>query len=52
MALKVGIAPTMPRLAGRQMHRNNVTATCPEEYYRRAVTVPFLDHILQEINTR
>ena len=49
---KVGTTSSMPRLAGREMLRNNVPSSDPEEYYRGTVIVPFLDHLLQEWNTR
>ena len=52
MALKVGVTHSMPYVSGQQTQRNNVTATSSEEYYRRAVTIPFVDHLLQELNTR
>ena len=52
MAAKGGTTPSMPRLAGKQTLRNNVPSLYPEEYYRGTVTVPFLDHLLQELNTR
>ena len=48
MALKVDVTTSMPRVSGGQTQRNNVTATSPEEYYRCAVTIPFVDHLLQE----
>ena len=51
-AEKVGTTPHMPRIVGRQSQRNNVPATSSEEYYRRSVTIPFLDHILLEMNSR
>ena len=52
MALKIGVTPSIPCVSGQQTQRNNVTATSPEEYYRCAVTMPFVDHLLQELNTR
>jgi hypothetical protein len=42
----------MPRIVGRQINRNNVPALTPEEYYRRAVFLPFLDGILSQISVR
>ena len=42
----------VPRLALRQMHRNNVPADSPEVYYKRAHFIPFLDTILCELKTR
>lgn len=52
MALKVGTNPSMPRIVGRQTQLSNVVADSPEEYYRRSVTIPFVDHLLQEMNGR
>ena len=37
--------PTLPRICSRQRHRSNVPADSPQEYYRRTVSVPFLDHL-------
>jgi hypothetical protein len=42
----------MPRIVGRQINCNNVPALTPEEYYRRAVFLPFLDGILSQISVR
>ena len=39
-----------PRSAGRQRHRANAPAANPEESYRRNVVVPFLDHIITELD--
>jgi hypothetical protein len=44
--------PSLPRIVGRQNNRNNVPARTPEEYYRRAVFLPFLDGILTQISLR
>ena len=46
------LSPHVPRLTGKQTQRNNVPATSPEEYYRRPVTLPFIDHLLVELKTR
>ena len=48
----VNVVPHVPRLTGKQTQRNNVPATSPEEYYRRSVTLPFIDHLLVELRTR
>ncbi len=48
----VGLEPSVPRTTVRQKHRNNQPYDTPEEYYRRAVYVPFLDHVNQEIGLR
>ena len=50
MAEKVGVAPSSPRIAGRQQHRPNTPAVDPKEYYRVNVAVPFLDHIISELD--
>jgi len=40
-----------PRTCRRQTLRENVEGSC-EEYYRRSVFIPFLDHVLQEMTSR
>ena len=52
MATKIDITPSVPQSASRQTQQNNVPASNPEEYFKRAVTIPFLDHIIQELNDR
>ncbi|VDI06908.1 Hypothetical predicted protein [Mytilus galloprovincialis] len=44
--------PTMPRSAGRQRHRVNVPAETPSQYWKRAMFLPFLDHLIQELTRR
>ena len=44
--------PSIPRMCNRQTQRSNVEADIPEVYYRRSVTAPFLDHLLQEMEDR
>lgn len=44
--------PTIPRRCNRQTQRSNVEADSPEVYYRRALTIPFLDHLLSELEFR
>ena len=48
----VGIQPSLPRVCGRQCHRSNVPAQTPSEYYRRNLSVPVLDHLVSELETR
>lgn len=54
MAKVAGSASEMPvpRTCGRQTARSNVEASTPEEYWRRTVFVPFLDHIMPELSDR
>lgn len=42
----------VPRLCGRQTQRINVPHTSPEEFFRRSVYIPFLDHVLSELRHR
>ena len=50
MAENVGILPTAPRTTGRLLHRANAPAVDTKEYYRVNVAVPFLDHIISELD--
>lgn len=52
LAQSVGTEPGKPRTTGRQKHRANVPAESVLEYYRRVVSIPFLDHLLTQIQTR
>ena len=49
---KVGATQTIPRRCGRQTARSNVPADTPEEYYRRAITIPFLDEMFTHLDRR
>ena len=48
---QTGIEPSMPRFVGQQQHRSNVEAGTPKDYYKRALTIPLLDHLISEIDT-
>ena len=52
MAAKLGVAPTAPRVAGRQRHRANAPSPTAKECYRISVAAPFLDHIILELGER
>lgn len=52
MGVRVGAEPVIPRTAKRQMHRNNIEANSAEEYYRRAIAIPLLDHFIAEVKFR
>ena len=47
-----GPEPKVPRTTSRQLQRDNVPYTTPEEYYRRSIIVPFVDHLFSEMNNR
>ena len=48
----IGVEPSIPRVAARQMHRANAEAITVEEHYRRNVGIPFLDHLITGIESR
>ena len=50
-AQHIDVTPHVPRLTGRQIQRNVPTASA-DEYYRRSVTIPFIDHLLEELKSR
>ena len=45
VARNVNVDPTLPRVAGRQIHRCNAPADNPEQYYQRNV-----NHIKAELD--
>ena len=52
MAEKVGIEPEKPRVARRQAHRSNNPSTSVEEHYRVNAAIPFLDHVIENLNNK
>ena len=48
----VDIQENMPRTVGRQSYRSTVPSSSPEEYWRRSMYFPFLDHLIEEIQSR
>ena len=42
----------MPRVAGRQMHRANASASTPFDYYLRNMCLLLLDDLMEGLNTR
>ena len=40
------IDPSWPRTTGRQQQHNNVPADTPSAYWKRAMYLPFLDHLV------
>ena len=49
LAAKVDEIPTILKVAARQQPRAHVPAATPKEYWKRALYIPFLDHIIQEV---
>ena len=52
MVVKFDVQPCIPRVAARQMHRNNVPADTPREYFKRAFVIPLLDKFIAEMEFR
>ena len=48
----IGVHSSKPRPTKRQKHQENVEAESADEYFKRALTIPFLDHLIQEFETR
>ena len=48
----VGVQESSPRLASRQQHRSNIPSGTVKEYYKLNLTIPLLDHIISELDTR
>jgi Domain of unknown function (DUF4371)/hAT family C-terminal dimerisation region len=45
-------APQLPRTTHKQIHRANTPADTPKQSYHRIVAIPFLDHLLTELEAR
>ena len=52
LAAKFEVQPCKPRNARKQRHREHFPADTPCQYWKRAMYLPFVDHLLQEMNTR
>lgn len=52
MAEVAGTTMAIPRRCGRQNRRNNVAGDTPEVYFRRVLFAPFLDDLLQQLESR
>lgn len=40
-----------PRICGHQTQRDNTPSETVSEYYRKTLTIPFLDHLINEMST-
>ena len=52
LAATVGVAPNKVRTCNIQIHRENVHANTIDYYYRRRVTLPFLNEVITELERR
>ena len=46
------LPPSLPRRFTHQTNRENVPSNTPEEYFRRAITIPFFDDMISHLNNR
>jgi hypothetical protein len=42
----------VPRTVGLQTARNNIPADSPEQYYKRSIFLPFIDHFICQLQDR
>ena len=47
----VNVEPTLPRIANRQWHRDNVAAATPVQYFQRSLCIPMMDHLIAQMDT-
>ena len=52
IAENIGADVCFPRNVYTQINRSNIPATNTVDYYRRHISIPFLDHILNELSSR
>ena len=48
----IDVVETAPRQASRQQHRQNSPSSNISDYYKRNLTIPLLDHLSTELDTR
>ena len=48
----VSTTPEMPRVTGRQQHCSNPSSFSVEDYFKKTVAIPLLDHIITSIKDR
>ena len=52
MGVAVNVQPSKPRSCVHQRHRPNADADTIEEWYKVNVALPFMDHIIVELETQ
>lgn len=52
MCTVVGVRPSQPRTCSHQTRRDNVPAESPSTYFKRCISIPFVDHMLSQLNSR
>jgi len=49
---KINVEIRMPRICNRQINRVNIDSENTEVYFKRSIFLPFLDYLIQSMNTR
>ena len=49
MAVSVSVQPCKPRTCGQQRNRPNVATVSIEKWYKINVAIPFIDHIINDV---
>ena len=49
MADQLNVEPNIPRVAKKQIYRDNVPVNLPEEYFKRALVIPIVDTFISEM---
>ena len=52
MAEAAGVDPTTPRVCGRQSTRCNIPTGTVQQHYQLNVAIPFVDHVINELEQR
>ena len=52
IAQSAGVEESIPHLASRQQHRQNIPAQNSSDYFLLNLTIPLLDHLINEISPR
>ena len=52
VADEVDVEPSVPRTVGRQLGRDNIEHNSAEDYYRRSIALPLLDHLIRQMQER
>ena len=47
-----GISVSMPRIAQCQQHRANPEFTSVEDFFKKTIATPFLDHLISDVSSR
>ena len=52
IAEKSNITISMPRISKKQAHWANTEFVSVEDYFKKTVTIPFLDHLISNLSSR